>query len=105
MKDKICEHGFDYLKQLAEALLPGDRKGKALIKIAKANHPNDIEACFTEFVEKWSQSEVESTWQKLINALRDTDKNALASEVEKSLLPSHDQLQLLDGKLVILLYK
>ena len=85
VKDKICEQGMDYLEELAQVLLPGG-VGKTQIRIMKENHPRDIQSCFTDFFNKWGEGEVESTWQKLIDALRSTGKYALASKIEKMLL-------------------
>ena len=76
---------MDYLKELAEVLLPGGC-GKTQITIIAQNYPHDIKSCFTEFFTEWAEREIEATWQKLIDALKDTNKCALASDIESSLL-------------------
>ena len=87
VKDRICEQGMDHLKELAQVLLPGG-SGKALINIKAENHPGNIKSCFTDFFNEWSERELEATWQKLIDALRGTNKHTLASDIENSLLTS-----------------
>ena len=84
VKDKICAHGRNYLEELAEVLLPG--VGMTEIRIIAQNHPHDIKSCFTEFFNVWNEQEVESTWQKLIDALRYTNKYSLASDIENNLI-------------------
>ena len=86
VKDRICEHGLDYLEELAAVLLPHG-KGKTQIKIVKENHRGDIQSCFTTLFDVWSDR-VEATWQKLIDALRYTDKVTLASDIEEALIVS-----------------
>ena len=85
VKDRVCEQGMDYLKELADVLLPGGC-GKTQLTIIAQNYPHDIKSCFTEFFTEWAEREVEATWQKLIDALKDTNKCALASDIESSLL-------------------
>ena len=85
VKEKICAEGMDYLKELAEVLLPGG-VGTTQIKIIAENHHGDIKCCFTDLVSVWSQREIDATWQKLIDALKDTKKLALANDIENSLL-------------------
>ena len=92
VKDRICEQGITYLEELAQVLLP-DGDGKTQIRIAIRNHPGDVKSCFTEFFNEWDEREVESTWQKLIDALRSTSKHALASEIENMLSPPQLQLR------------
>ena len=84
MKDRICAEGMDYLKELAEVLLPAG-VGTTQINIIAENHHGDIKSCFTDLVNEWSQREVDATWQKLIDALKYTNKLALASDIENSL--------------------
>ena len=85
VKDKICAEGMDYLKELAEVLLPGG-VGTTQIKIITTNHPGDIKSCFTDLVNEWTQREIDATWQKLIDAVKDTNKLALANDIKNSLL-------------------
>ena len=56
-----------------------------------ANHPGDVQSCFTKFFNVWGEQEEEPTWQKLIDALRSTSKRALAPQIENMLTPSHLQ--------------
>ena len=81
---------MNYLKELAELLLPGG-VGTTQIKIIVGNHPGDIKSCFTDLVNEWSQREVDATWQKFIDALKYTKKYSLANDIENSL--SEAQLQ------------
>ena len=90
VKDRVCEHGMDYLEELADILLPGG-VGRTEIRIAKSNHPNDIRSCFTDLFNKWGEREVESTWQKLIDALRHTKKHTLARGTENHILMSQQE--------------
>ena len=85
VKDRVCEQGIDYLKELADVLLPGGY-GKTQITIIAQNYPHDIKSCFTQFFTEWAEREVEATWQKLVDALKDTNKCALASYIESNLL-------------------
>ena len=85
VKDRICAEGMDYLKELAEVLLP-DGVGTTQIKIITANHPGDIKPCFTDLFNEWGQRVINPTWQKLIDALKDTNKHALANDIENSLI-------------------
>ena len=71
--------------ELADELLPS-REGKTRIRIILASHPGDIEYCFTKLIDKWEQLEEDTTWQKLIDALRHTQRLTLASNIENSLL-------------------
>ena len=87
VKDRICEQGMDHLKELAQVLLPGGA-GKVQMNIIAQNHPGNIKSCFTDFFNEWSARELDATWQKLIDALRGTNKHALASDIENSLLTS-----------------
>ena len=98
VKSSICAYGKDYLKELAEVLLPG--VGTREIRIVMQNHPDDIQSCFTGFFDVWSEREVEPTWQKLIDALKYTNKNNLAIEIENMLIlpqPVHQHEQ--DGSM------
>ena len=90
VKDRICEQGINYLEELAQVLLPGG-EGKTQISIIMKNHPGDVKSCFTMFFNEWGEREVESTWQKLIDALISTSKRALASEIKNMLSPLHLQ--------------
>ena len=97
MKDKICAQGKNYLEELAEELLPG--AGTTEIGIIVQNHPGDIKSCFTDFFNVWNERDTESTWQKLIDALRYTNKYSLASDIEKMLiLPQHSPDELIEGQ-------
>ena len=88
VKDRICAQGQNYLEELATVLLSKDEEGKNVINTIFANrHPGDLRSCFINFFNEWRQREVESTWQKLIDALRSTNKRALAVEIENMLSP------------------
>ena len=98
VKDRICEHGVDYLEELADILLPGG-VGRREIRIAKKDHPNDIRSCFTDFFNKWDEQEVETTWQKLIDALRRTNKYTLARDIENHIsMPQQEHAVAMDSK-------
>ena len=84
VKDKICSYGINYLEELAEELLPG--VGSTEIGIIIQDHPGDIKSCFTRFFKVWNDREVEPTWQKLIEALRYTNKYSLARDIESMLI-------------------
>ena len=85
VRDRICESGLNYLEELAEVLLPGG-VGIKQIRIAEQNHPRDVKACFAEFFNQWNEQAV-ATWQKLIDALKYTNRHRLASDIENALLP------------------
>ena len=87
VKDKVCEEGMDYLKELADVLLPGGA-GKTQIRIIAEDHRN-IKACFTEFFNRWGERVVDATWKKLIDALVETDKVTLAKEIGDALTPQY----------------
>ena len=91
VKDRICAQGQNYLEELATVLLPTDEEGKNVINTIFADHSGDLKTCFTKFFNEWSQREVESTWQKLIDALKNTKKRELAVVIENMLLPSQPQ--------------
>ena len=76
---------MDYLKELADILLPGGA-GKTQIRII-AEDNRSIKACFTEFFNRWGERVVEATWQKLIDALLETNKVSLAKEIGEALTP------------------
>ena len=86
IKDKICQEGMDYLEELAAELAPNNEAGKRQIRIIMADQRN-VQSCFTKFFDWWSGYEVESTWQKLIDALVATKKRPLAEEIGKALTP------------------
>lgn len=83
VKDRVCEEGMDYMKELAAVMLP-DGEGKTLIRII-AEDNRSIRACFTEFFNQWGERVVDATWQKLIDALVETKKENLAVEIKNSL--------------------
>ena len=91
VKDRICAQGQNYLEELATVLLPTDEEGKNEINTIFANHSGDLKSCFTKFFNEWGEREEESTWQKLIDALRSTNKRALAVEIENMLSPPWPQ--------------
>ena len=91
VKDRICEHGESYLTELADVLLP-DGVGKTQIGIIIQDRPNDVKYCFTKFFNEWSARE-EATWQKLISALKYTNKHNLARDIEQMLRLPNDQSQ------------
>ena len=51
---------MDYLKELAEVLLPGG-SGRTQVTIIAQNHPGDIKSCFTDFFNEWAEREIEAT--------------------------------------------
>ena len=75
---------MDYLKELAEVLLPGG-VGTTQINIIAENHHGEMKSCFTDLINEWSRREIDDTWQKLIDALIYTKKYSLASNIENSL--------------------
>ena len=75
------------MKELAAVLLP-DGVGKTQIRIIAENHRYQVNACFTEFFNRWGERVIEATWQKLIDALKETKKELLAEEIRKALIPS-----------------
>ena len=76
---------MDYLKELADVLLPGGVGGTQMRIIAEDHR--SIKACFTEFFKRWSERVVDSTWEKLIDALVETKKEVLAKEIGNALTP------------------
>ena len=58
---------------------------------------HDVRSCFTDIFNKWSELEVEATWQKLIDALRCTKNYTLASDIESMLIAAASQPQLVKG--------
>ena len=92
VRDRICALGMNFLEDLAQVLLPGG-EGKTQIGIIMANHPGDVKSCFTKFFNEWGDQDVDSTWQKLIDALKSTKKGTLASDIEKMLSSSQLQRQ------------
>ena len=87
VKGRICQQGMDYLEELAAELAPNKEAGKGQIQIIKGNKPGNVQGCFTDFFNWWDGYEVNATWQKLIDALVETDKHALAKEIGKALTP------------------
>ena len=81
MKDGVCEGGIDYLKGLAAVLLPKG-VGKTQMNIIAQNHPGNVGACFTAFFNVWDDREVDASWQKLIDALVETNKDKLAERIK-----------------------
>ena len=94
MKDKICEEGMNYLKELAGVLLPGG-VGNTKIKIIIQDNRGDIKSCFTELVDEWRRREIDATWQKLIDALKYTNMPGLARDIENSLLKTPNECKYL----------
>ena len=78
---------MDYLKELADVLLPGGA-GKTQIRIIVDDHRN-VKPCFTEFFNRWGERVVDATWKKLIDALVETEKVALAKEIGDALTPQY----------------
>ncbi|XP_065917407.1 uncharacterized protein [Dysidea avara] len=56
-----------------------------MLDIIKNNHPNDTETCCTAMFKVWLQRDDNSSWSKLVNALRaqSVALNVLAGEVER----------------------
>lgn len=73
------------MKGLADVMLPGGA-GKTQIRIIAEDH-RSIKACFTEFFNRWGERVVDATWQKLIDALVETNKVVLAKEIGNALTP------------------
>ena len=86
---EVCAKGMNYLEELAETLLPG--RGGNKIKILNQNYPRDIQSCFNNFFQEWSQVEEEATWQKLIDSLINTEMPVLANTIKQSLNCSQDE--------------
>ena len=84
VKDKICEEGMNYLKELAGVLLPGG-VGNIQIRIIIQDNRGDIKSCFTELIDEWRRREIDATWQKFIDALKDTNMPNLARDIENRL--------------------
>ena len=87
VKDKVCKEGMNYLQDLADVLLPKGEGGTQLRIIAEDNR--SIKACFTEFFNRWGERVVDATWKKLIDALVETKKVALAKEIGNALTPQY----------------
>ena len=85
VKAKICGEGMDYLYELAAVLLGGE--GVTQLRIINHNNKNDISACFTDFFRLWNERDLDATWQKLIDALEETNRTKLATQIRNALTP------------------
>ena len=57
------------------------------IKEIDANNRGQVESCRWDLITSWLQSDVSSSWKKLIDALRNIDKTVLADQIIVSYYP------------------
>ena len=68
----------------------GQENVNALDEI-KANNNANVTLCCSDMFNLWRQRQLKANWSQLIRALKEVKLNALADEIEKSLLPSEEQ--------------
>ena len=79
-----------YLRELAAALLPDDNQGKKEIGVIISNHPGDVQACFMDLINVWTQQKP-ATWKEFIDALNVTEQPELAKTIGRLLTPPYPQ--------------
>ena len=50
----------------------------------RANHPHDVENCFSELLEKWLMWDTDATWDKLFTAIDDSDPVPISTSASNS---------------------
>ena len=82
-----CEDNPEAWRDLgAELLPPGDSSTAALQTISANSHGNVIKCCSSMFT-LWLQRQPDASWWQLIEALKDTGFDQLATKIEKKLIP------------------
>ena len=69
---------------LGEELLCYEHSEK--LNIIKQDHPGDVKMCITKMFKTWLDVDNEATWNNLIAALEQIDKNALAENIRRNIL-------------------
>ena len=75
----------DKWRELGIQLLRSDQTNE--LGIIAANHPQDVVSRCQCVLEKWLETNVDATWNQLIEALKRIQSVYLASELEQRLKP------------------
>ena len=70
-----------YWRHLGIQLLQEKHTDK--LDVINKNHSNEVEECCDTMFQCWLEVDTEATWNKLIVALEDIDKNATAAKIRE----------------------
>ena len=73
---------------LGEELLAYDQSEK--LNVIKQDHTGDTKMCCTKMFKTWLDVDTEASWNKLIVALEQIDKHALAENIRRNILKGSD---------------
>ena len=58
-----------------------------ILKVIKADHPNDVNICCRSMFDKWLDITPDASWDKLITALNNVEMNAAAEVISRLFKP------------------
>ena len=75
----------DKWRDLGVKLLEPSLIDRRVLEVIAADHPHSVEGCCKNMFEKWLTTQVDPSWNQLIEALKSIGLNYIASQIEESL--------------------
>ena len=79
-KDEIAPYWYDLGMQLLQ------EEYFSKLNVIEKNYPNDVEKCCGKMFGYWLSVDVQANWDKLIDALKHIQKNAMAARIRQDIL-------------------